>query len=134
MLDEALSPWQRPGFVCGVDAIEIERVRRALHRWETRFLERVYTEREVGFCRGRVPELAVRFAGKEAVSKALGTGMYGVSWREIEILPNRRGRPELYLHARALARAQALKLTDWAISLSHSRDTGLAFVVARESP
>ena len=66
---------------------------------------RVYTPEEVAFCRGRVPELAARFAAKEAVMKALGTGARGLAWREIEILPNRRGKPLVYLHGKA-ARAR----------------------------
>ncbi|MXY36214.1 MAG: holo-[acyl-carrier-protein] synthase, partial [Dehalococcoidia bacterium] len=80
-------------FAHGIDIIEIARVRAVLDRHGERFLRRVYTEDEVRHCRGRVPELAARFAAKEAVMKALGTGIRGVGWRDIEILPNRRGKP-----------------------------------------
>ena len=72
----------------GVDLIEIERFRSVLDRHGQRFLNRVYTSREQDYCGGRVSELAVRFAGKEATMKALGTGVRGISWREIEILAN----------------------------------------------
>jgi len=113
----------------GIDMVEIERVERALQRWGPRFLTRVYTEAEVRFCRGRVRELAARFAGKEAVMKALGTGARGVRWREIEILPNRRGAPLVYLYGRARARAEELGLDGLVISLSHSRLYALASVV-----
>ena len=116
----------------GVDIIEIERIQRAVSRWGQRFLDRVYTEGEIAFCRGRVPELAVRFAGKEAISKALGTGMFGVSWREMEVLSDPLGKPHVRLHGRAATRASRLGLTDFAISLSHSRDYAIAFVVAGE--
>jgi holo-[acyl-carrier protein] synthase len=116
----------------GVDIIEIERVERALSRWQERFLHRVYTEAELAFCNGRVPELAVRFAGKEAISKALGTGLLGVSWREMEILTDVRGKPLVRLHGRAAARAAQLGLSQFAISLSHSRDYAVASVVAGE--
>lgn len=116
----------------GVDIIEIERVARAVERWGERFLRHVYTPAEVSFCRGRAPELAARFAAKEAVSKALGTGIFGISWSEIEVLPDRRGKPLVTLYGRARARAEALGLREWAISLSHSDDSALAFVVARE--
>ncbi len=68
-----------------------------------RFLGRIYTAVEVAFCRGRVHELAARFAAKEAVMKALGTGARGVAWREIEVLPNHRGKPLVYLYGRAKA-------------------------------
>jgi holo-[acyl-carrier protein] synthase len=114
----------------GVDIIEIERIARAIERWGERFLQHVYTEPEVRFCRGRVPELAVRFAAKEAISKALGTGLYGIGWTEMEVLPDRRGKPLVTLHGRALAQAEGLGLSEWAISLSHSDGQAIAFVVA----
>ncbi|MBI2864860.1 MAG: holo-ACP synthase [Chloroflexi bacterium] len=114
----------------GVDVIEIDRVEKTLARHGARFLGRVYTEREVRYCRSRVSELAVRFAGKEAVMKALGTGIRGVGWREIEILPDRRGKPLVTLHDRAKRRAAELSLTEFAISLSHARAYAVAFVVA----
>jgi len=113
-----------------VDIIEIERIEAALARWGERFLRRVYAPDEVRFCRGRVPELAVRFAAKEAASKALGTGMRGVAWREIEVVPDRRGKPCLRLHGRAKARAEELGLAQFDVSLSHSRHLAVAFVVA----
>ena len=114
----------------GVDIIEIERIQRAISRWDGRFLNKVYTPAELRLCRGRVPELAVRFAGKEAISKALGTGLVGVSWREMEILSDPRGKPLVRLHGRAETRAAELGLVDFAISLSHSRQYAVAFVVA----
>ncbi len=114
----------------GVDIIEIRRIARALERFGERFLARVYTPAEVAFCRGRVPELAVRFAAKEAISKALGTGLVGISWTEMEVLADRRGKPLVTLYGRALARAQALGLSEWAVSLSHDDGRAIAFVVA----
>jgi holo-[acyl-carrier protein] synthase len=113
----------------GVDIVELYRIQEALDRFGDRFLKRVYTEKEIAFCRGRVPELAVRFAGKEAVMKALGTGVRGVAWREIEILPQRSGKPEVHLHGRAKARAEKIGLKDIGISLSHSREYGVASAV-----
>ena len=113
----------------GVDIIELTRVEAALERWGQRFLQRVYTEREIRFCRNRVSELAARFAAKEAVMKALGTGVRGIGWREIEVLPMRSGKPLVFLHGRARQRARALGLQDFAISLSHSRDFAVASVV-----
>jgi holo-[acyl-carrier protein] synthase len=114
----------------GTDMIEIERIARAVDRWGERFLNHVYTPKEIAVSRGRIPELAARFAAKEAISKALGTGLMGISWGEMETLPDRRGQPHVCLHARALKRAQELGLREFAISLSHSRDYALAFVVA----
>lgn len=118
----------------GVDLIEIERIARAVARWNGRFLAHVYTEAEISLCRGRVQELAVRFAGKEAISKALGTGLLGVSWREMEILSDELGKPVVTLHGRAAIRAAHLGLREFAISLSHSTDSALAFVVAASTP
>jgi holo-[acyl-carrier protein] synthase len=113
----------------GVDIVEIERVERAVVRWNGRFLKHVYTDAEVALCRGRVPELAVRFAGKEAISKALGTGLVGVSWREMEVLSDERGKPLVFLHGRAAERAAKLGLGELAISLSHSQQYAVALVV-----
>jgi len=116
----------------GVDIIEIERIKQVLQRHGQRFLRRVYTEAEIAYCRGRVPELAARFAAKEAVSKALGTGIVsqgGIFWRDVEVLPDARGKPLVYLHGRAKDRAESLGLKEFAISLSHSQEYALAFVV-----
>ena len=113
----------------GVDLIEIPRIRAVLESRGSRFLHRIYTERERDYCGGRVAELAVRFAAKEAVMKALGTGMRGVGWREIEILANARGKPVVLLHGRARARANRTGLRDIDVSLTHARELACAFVV-----
>jgi holo-[acyl-carrier protein] synthase len=114
----------------GVDIVEIERIREAVERWGDRFLNRIYTEREIAFCRGRIPELAARFAGKEATMKALGTGIRGVGWRDIEILPRRGGKPLVHLHHRGAARAIAMGAGEFAISLTHSDEFAIAVVAA----
>jgi holo-[acyl-carrier protein] synthase len=113
----------------GIDLIEINRVEAALARWGERFQKRVYTDAERSHCRNRVPELAVRFAAKEAVMKALGTGIKGVGWREIEILNNDDGKPFVILHGHARRKAQELGIGDFSISLSHSRDLAIASVL-----
>ena len=113
----------------GVDLIDIQRIQDVLDRHGSRFLRRVYTDREVDFCGDRVPELAVRFAAKEAVMKALGTGVRGIGWREIEILANARGKPVVILHGRARVRAQQIGMQTIEISLTHERKMGCAFVV-----
>jgi holo-[acyl-carrier protein] synthase len=122
---------EREGAVAvGIDIIEIARIQRSLDDFGERFLNRVYTERERNWYRGRVDELAARFAAKEATSKALGTGIIGIRWREMEVLPNRRGKPVLILHGRAAERARQLGLTNFSLSLTHSRTDAMAFVVA----
>jgi holo-[acyl-carrier protein] synthase len=122
---------EREGAVAvGIDIIEIARIERTCRDFGERFLNRVYTERERERYRGRTNELAARFAAKEATSKALGTGIVGIRWREMEVLPNRRGKPILILHGQAAERARSLGLTDFSVSLTHSRTDAMAFVVA----
>lgn len=114
----------------GIDLIEITRIQSALDRHGERFLGRVFTPAEVAECRGRAEALAVRFAAKEATVKALGTGIGPVSWREVETLHHRSGEPYLVLHGRAEQVAKSLGLTQWAVSLSHSKEMATAVVVA----
>jgi holo-[acyl-carrier protein] synthase len=120
----------------GVDIIYIPRVERAVRQFGDRFLERVYTPLERLYCRERIPELAVRFAAKEAVAKALGVGMRilardGIRWHEAEIIGDGRGKPLVRLHGGAAARAGELSLIEWSVSLTHEREYAVAFVVAQ---
>jgi holo-[acyl-carrier protein] synthase len=116
----------------GVDLIEIKRIRKAVERFGDRFLSRVYTASELAACHGRAESLAGRFAAKEAVAKALGTGVWrhGIGWSDIEVLRGAEGEPLLVLHEAAAARAAALGLSGWSISISHDRKKAVAFVVA----
>ncbi|MSP22348.1 MAG: holo-[acyl-carrier-protein] synthase [Dehalococcoidia bacterium] len=116
----------------GIDIIEIDRVREVLRKYPERFLERVYTPEEVAFCRGRVPELAARFAAKEALMKVLGTGARSVAWRDIEILPDRRGKPLVYLYGGAAERAAAIGLEEVDISLTHNNAFAVASAVGAQ--
>ena len=115
--------------VNGVDIIEIRRVRDVAARYGERFLKRIYTDGEIAYCRGRAPQLANRFAAKEAVMKALGTGTRGVRWRDIEVVRTRGGPPGIRLHGTALARATHIGLDHLSVSLSHSEEYAVAFVV-----
>ena len=113
----------------GVDIIEIPRVRQVLERYGERFLERVYTSGEIAYCRGRPPNLAARFAAKEATMKALGTGVRGVGWKDIEVVRQESGAPSIRLHGRAERRGERLGVQEISLSLSHSEDYAVAFVV-----
>jgi holo-[acyl-carrier protein] synthase len=113
----------------GIDVIVISRVKKVLAKHPERFLRRVYTPEEIAFCRGRIPELAARFAAKEAIMKALGTGARGLAWREIEVLPNHRGKPLVYLHGLAKARGEKIGLRGIDVSLTHEGDLAIAAVV-----
>ncbi|MDE3077539.1 MAG: holo-ACP synthase, partial [Chloroflexota bacterium] len=95
-----------------------------------RFLDRVYTAAEQAYCRRRGPQLAGRFAAKEAVSKALGTGIRRLHWRNIEVLPNRAGAPKVTLHGPARARLEDAGFSGVEVSISHSRDNAVAMAVA----
>jgi holo-[acyl-carrier protein] synthase len=124
-----LDPERCGAVAVGIDTIEIARIRRAVADFGDRFLRRIYTERERERYGSRISELAARFAAKEATSKALGTGIRGIRWREMEVLANRRGKPVLFLHGGAAERAALLGLVDFDISLTHSRTDAMAFVV-----
>lgn len=119
----------------GVDLIEIARVQRSIDRFGARFLARIFTEREIAYCNGRAASLAGRFAVKEAVAKALGTGIGDVCWKEIEVMNDQAGRPILCLHGAATELADALGLMQWDISLSHSNShaIGMATAIAVDS-
>ena len=113
----------------GVDIIEIGRVAQSIDRFGQRFLKRVYTERELAYCHGQVSSLAARWAAKEATAKALGTGIGAVSWQEIEVVSQSNQQPTLQLHGAAAALAGQLGLSGFAVSLSHTREYAIAFVV-----
>ena len=115
----------------GVDIVEIGRIRKAIARWGNNFLSRVYTERELELYGKKVPSLAARFAGKEAVIKAL-CQPGGIYLNQIEILSDPDGRPLVNLYGRAEAQARKLGLRRLAVSLSHSKEYAIAFVSGEE--
>jgi len=113
----------------GVDLIEIERLERVIERYGERFTQRVFTHQELAEAKN-IASLAGRFAAKEAVSKALGTGIGAVTWQEIEILRGPQREPVLRLQGAAAKLAQELDLREWSVSLSHTEDYAIAMVVA----
>jgi len=114
----------------GVDIIEVARIEQAAARHGERFYRRFFTAAERERCEGRFTAFAARFAAKEAVSKALGTGIGDMNWTDIEIVNDERGRPELKLHGAAVEIAQHLGIREWSLSLSHTHEHAIAFVVA----
>jgi holo-[acyl-carrier protein] synthase len=118
----------------GVDLIEIERFEETVQRYGDRFLQRVFTEGELQECALNAASLAARFAAKEAVSKALGTGIGAVGWLEIEIRRGPAREPVLRLHGAAARLANELGLTTWSVSLSHTFTHALALAVAVGDP
>ena len=119
--------------ITGVDIIEIKRVEKVALSYGDRFLKRIYTDGEIKYCRGRAPQLASRFAAKEAVMKALGTGIRGVGWRDVEVTRKRGMAPDIKLHGRAQKRASQIGLTGLAISLSHSKEFAVASVIGEST-
>jgi holo-[acyl-carrier protein] synthase len=117
----------------GVDIIEIDRIRQVIARWGDRFINRVYTENERRRYGNKPASLASRFAAKEAVAKALQQ-TDGLSWQHIEVLSAANGKPLLKLYDRAKEQADNLGLSSLDISLAHSRDYAIAFVIGSTGP
>jgi len=114
----------------GVDLIEIGRIEEVIARHGRHYLERIFTPAELEYCGKRTESLAGRFAAKEAVAKALGSGIGDVAWKEIEILGDELNAPTLKLHGQAEAKANELGLSTWSVSISHSQSHSVALVVA----
>jgi holo-[acyl-carrier protein] synthase len=115
----------------GIDIIEIERIYKAIHRKV--FLEKIFTVEERIYCEKKgvqkAASYAARFAGKEAVMKAFGTGMAGGTFGDIEILPDDRGAPKVFLSGQFAKLAEKVKVADVFISLTHSREYAAAQVI-----
>lgn len=117
----------------GVDIIEVYRVDQAIIQHGQRFLQRVYTSRELIEANGHTPSLAARFAAKESVAKALGCGIGKVGWLDIEIIRNSQRCPLIRLHGPAKELAEKIGLDIWSLSISHTHAHATAFVIAMAS-
>ncbi len=117
----------------GVDVVEIRRIRQALKHQGERFIRRIFTAAEQEFCEARrdpAPHYAVRFAAKEALFKALGTGWAkGLSWQDVEVVRREQDAPILVLSHAAEKQSQELGTRSIHLSLSHSDDSALAVVI-----
>ncbi len=116
---------------CGVDIVRISRLSEIKLEIRTRFIRRVYTNQEQEQTASDFESLAGLFAAKEAVSKALGTGIGRVSWQDIEILHSATGEPVLYLHGEAFKIAEEKNLHEWSVSISHDGEYAVALAVAQ---
>ena len=123
----------------GVDLAEVDRIQQALEdsRIGRRFRQRVFTEKEIAYCenkrRGKYESYAGRFAAKEAVMKALGRGWGSkVCWLDIEVVRARSGKPEIALHDKTAELADQLGIRRWALSITHTKQHGLAYVIAQD--
>jgi len=117
----------------GVDLTEVDRIRSACERWGRRFIERIFTPAEIAYAEpkaNRFERYAARFAAKEAGMKAIGTGWHrGVRWRDFEVANLPSGKPTLKFHGVAATFADRLGVRNVALSMTHTRDTGMAFVI-----
>jgi holo-[acyl-carrier protein] synthase len=116
----------------GLDATDIGRIAEAIERYGDRFVQRVFTEGEIAYCRGKrdaAASFAARFAAKEAAMKALGTGQAdGVFWHGIEVVRG-DGPPQLQFHDGAAARLEKIGATGALLTLTHSKDLAIAHVL-----
>lgn len=117
----------------GVDLVEVDRVREAVLRQGDRFVQRVFTESEVMYCRAHAepgPHWAARWAAKEAVAKAFGTGMgASLGWREVEVLRDAQGAPQVRLTGRALVLLAERGGQRVHVSLSHTGQHAMAVAI-----
>lgn len=98
--------------------------------WQDSFLKRVYTEAELETCHNDASRLAARFAAKEAVMKAFGSGSEGISWKDIEVLSDGAGIPRIQLHGQAFRKSREIGLTEFFVTMSHSKEYAIAFVIS----
>jgi len=121
----------------GVDIVDIPRIQALLDRYGERFLDRVYTEAETAYAMlgaNKAERLAGRFAVKEAVMKALGTGKsLGILWRDIETLRARSGKPEVRLHGQAVKWAKLRGGGAVHVSITHDGGKAMAFVILEKA-
>ena len=119
----------------GVDLVKVDRLARVVGRHGERFLKKVFTDREIAYCRTRakqgIYQFAQRFAAKEAFSKALGVGLRqgGIGWRDVEVLRDPRGKPEIQVTGRAAELCQEVGIKGMHISLTDEDDLAVAMVV-----
>ena len=123
----------------GTDICEIQRIEDIYKKYGQAFLKKIYTLREINYCLSNekmaIPRLAARFAAKEAVSKALKIGMNGLGWekgmyfKDIEILKDENGAVSIKLYGKAHELEKKLCITDWEVSISHSKTNAIATVI-----
>lgn len=118
----------------GIDLAEVDRIEAAIARFGEHFLDRVFTAQEKAYCASKAnaaERFAARFAAKEAMMKALGTGWSrGIRWCDLEVGREPSGKPLVILHGAAQARARELGIQRWTLSLTHTRAHAMAQVIA----
>ncbi|HWR50155.1 MAG TPA: holo-[acyl-carrier-protein] synthase [Bryobacteraceae bacterium] len=120
----------------GIDIAEVDRIRESVERYGARFVERVFTPAEIAYVQrkaNKYERFAARFAAKEAGMKAIGTGWRrGVRWQHFEVANLPSGKPTLKFHGVAARFAERLGVRNVALSLTHTKDNAMAFVVLED--
>ena len=124
-------------FGTGIDLVSVKRMDRVIKRWGNRFIDRVFTPLEIEICSRRATPssaFSMRFAAKEAFSKAIGMGMKnGIRWRDIEIFHYPGGRPGLRLHGRSREICEKEMINGFQVSLSDDGEYGMAMVILEKN-
>jgi len=120
----------------GIDLVEVDRLKRLVEKFGERFLTRVFTKKEINYCQSKsnsFQHFAVRFAAKEALLKAIGTGLRGgITWLEMEISNDKLGKPTILCHGKCYDILQKLQANDPILSLSHTEHYGIAVVILEQ--
>ena len=125
---------RRDGVIFGVgtDIIETARIARVVARGR-QYLETIFTENEIAYCEGKAHKsqhYAARYAAKEAALKALGVGQArGLAFRDIEVLNDENGQPQLFFHGRTSQMLERLQVKHAVLSLSHTRESAVAVII-----
>ncbi|OGI19559.1 MAG: holo-[acyl-carrier-protein] synthase [Candidatus Melainabacteria bacterium RIFOXYA12_FULL_32_12] len=123
----------------GTDICEIDRIQAIYDKYGEKFLKKTFTDAEIRYCLSKPRQigsrLAVRFATKEAASKALGVGINklgwnkGINWKDIELIRQENGSVSIKLYDKAYNFARELGITKWSVSVSHSKDNAISTVI-----
>lgn len=117
----------------GVDIVNIKRVQNLIERWNEKFLNKVFSESEIDYCQNKsnmAVHFAARFAAKEAVAKMFGTGIGKINWRDIVVINDKNGKPEIELSGKAGELRKELEIEKIFLSISHEKKYAIAQVIA----
>lgn len=118
---------------CGTDIIEIYRIKEAIETSKQVFINRIFTQKEIEYCESKkimkYQHYAARFAAKEAVYKAISPNKYELCWKDIEIINNEVGKPEVFLHNELENIKNKLNIKKIVLSLSHCREYATASAI-----
>lgn len=116
----------------GIDLIKNQRIKKLINKYDNHFLNKIYTEEEIKYCQSKKKafvSFAARFAAKEALLKALGTGLRNNSWHDIEVINNKLGKPKIKLSGKTKKQAGALKVKSIFLSISHEKEYSVAQII-----